>query len=109
MKQDLQGKVLVLTGAGGGIGRAIALRMAQCGMKLVLLGGRNVSKLQETQALVEKCSQCFVLPGELTDVEALDKLVTQAASVFGGIDVRASRKARHSTRSRHRNSMQSWA
>ena len=34
MKQDLHGKVLVLTGAGGGIGRAIALRMAQCGMKL---------------------------------------------------------------------------
>lgn len=87
MKQDLQGKVLVLTGAGGGIGRAIALRMAQCGMKLVLLGGRNVSKLQETQALVEKCSQCIVLPGELTDMDALDKLVEKAASAFGGIDV----------------------
>ena len=87
MKQDLQGKVLVLTGAGGGIGRAIALRMAQCGMKLVLLGGRNVSKLQETQGLVEKCSQCLVLPGELTDVDALDKLVAKTASAFGGIDV----------------------
>ena len=87
MKQDLHGRILVVTGAGGGIGRAISLRMAQCGMKLVLLGGRNLGNLQETRRLVEEFSQCAVLPGELTDVGGLDALVAQAAAAFGGMDV----------------------
>ena len=87
MKQELKSRVIVVTGAGGGIGRAISLRMAQCGMKLVLLGGRNLEKLQETRRLVEEFSQCAVLPGELTDVGGLDALVAQAAEAFGGIDV----------------------
>ena len=87
MKQELKGRVIVVTGAGGGIGGAISLRMAQCGMKLVLLGGRNLEKLHETRRLVEEFSQCAVLPGELTDVGGLDALVAQAAAAFGGMDV----------------------
>ena len=54
MKADLHGKVAVLTGAGGGIGRATAEKLAQLGMKLVLLGGKNSEKLEETRKLAEK-------------------------------------------------------
>ena len=85
MKQDLSGQVAVLTGAGGGIGRAIARRLAACGMRLVLLGGKNAAKLAATQA--EIATECAVLPGDLTQMAQLETLAAQAAAVFGGIDV----------------------
>ena len=54
MKQDLTGKIAVVTGAGGGIGRATAVRLAQEKMKIVLFGGNNLGKLDETRRLVEQ-------------------------------------------------------
>jgi NAD(P)-dependent dehydrogenase (short-subunit alcohol dehydrogenase family) len=87
MAHSLTGKVLLLTGGGGGIGRAIALRMAQEGMKIILLGGSNLKKLEETKALVEAYSPCAALPGDLTDMAFLENAAAQAAEIFGGIDV----------------------
>ena len=87
MKQDLIGKVVMLTGAGGGIGRAIARRLAECGMRLVLLGGKDAAKLDATRAAVAAFTECAVLPGDLTQMDQLDALAAQAAAVFGGIDV----------------------
>ena len=49
MKNDLQDKVLLLTGGGGGIGRSIAQRAAELKMKVILLGGNNLAKLEETK------------------------------------------------------------
>ena len=87
MKTRLSGKVLVLTGAGGGIGRAVAEKLAGHGMKAVLLGGRNGKKLDETRAAVEKSAPCLVLPGDLTDPDFIASGVAEALRTFGGIDV----------------------
>ncbi|MBQ6474552.1 MAG: SDR family oxidoreductase [Victivallales bacterium] len=87
MKQDLTGKILVITGAGGGIGRAIALRLAQCGMRLALLGGNNLAKLEATRQLVSRHTECLAIPGNLTDLTQLDNMVARAVSAFGGVDV----------------------
>ena len=87
MTHSLADKVLLLTGGGGGIGRAIALRMAQEGMKIILLGGSNLKKLEDTKVLAEQYSPCVTVPGDLTDMAFLEKGAAQAAEVFGGIDV----------------------
>ena len=87
MGNTLADKILLLTGGGGGIGRAIALRMAREGMKIILLGGSDLKKLEDTKALVEEFSPCTALPGDLTDLTFLEKAAVQAAEVFGGIDV----------------------
>ena len=84
---DLTGKIAVLTGAGGGIGRAIAEKLARSGMKLVLLGGHNMKKLEQTRDLVEPHSSCVLLPGDLTDLNFLASTMEKAADAFGGIDV----------------------
>lgn len=84
---DLTGKIAVLTGAGGGIGRAIAEKLARSGMKLVLLGGHNVKKLEQTRDLIQPFSSCVLLPGDLTDLTFLASAVEKAAAAFGGIDV----------------------
>ncbi len=87
MNQQLQDKTLILTGAGGGIGRAIAVKLAQYKMNIVLLGGNNVDKLEETAKLVKVYSNCLVVPGNLTDLDFLDQAVKQVIDTFGKTDI----------------------
>lgn len=83
----LKDKVVLLTGAGGGIGRATAEKLAQCGMKIILFGGNNVEKLKQTQEIVEKYSAGLAIPGDLTNPDIIRTGVQKAAAHFGGIDV----------------------
>ena len=87
MKQDLTGKIAVVTGAGGGIGRATAVRLAQEKMKLVLFGGNNLAKLDETRRLVEQQTECLEVPGNLTDLQAMDAMFAKMIDAWGGLDV----------------------
>ena len=83
----LKDRIAVITGAGGGIGCAVAEKLASCGMKIVLLGGNNLDKLEETRRKVEKYSTAGIIPGDLTDDRFIAAAAAQAAAVFGGIDV----------------------
>ncbi len=87
MKQNLKDKVAVITGAGGGIGSAVAEVLAEEGMKIVLLGGKNLQKLEETEKKVGQFGQCFTIAGDLTDVSRFEENVEQIVQKFGGIDV----------------------
>ena len=84
---EVKNKTAVITGGGGGIGRAVAAVLAEAGMKIVLLGGNNIEKLETTRREIEKFSECLVLPGNLTEMEFLARSVARAAEHSGGIDV----------------------
>ena len=86
-KQNLSGQVAVLTGAGGGIGRAAAEKLAQEKMKIVLLGGNRLEKLEETRSLVMQYTDCLMLPGDLTDQAFLDEGVARVIQQYGRTDV----------------------
>lgn len=85
MKQNLEGAVAVITGGGGGIGRATAVKLAESGMAVVLLGGNNLEKLAETAKAVG--TTVLTIPGDLTDLDFLRQSVVQIVDTFGGIDV----------------------
>ena len=87
MQNTLENQVAVITGAGGGIGRAVVAALAAQKMKLVLLGGNNQEKLQNSCAIAEKFSPALMLPGDLTNPEFLSAAVQKAVETFGGIDV----------------------
>ena len=87
MHTDLKDKVVVLTGAGGGIGGAIAEQLARSRMKIVLLGGTRREKLEKTRAVVEEHASCLAIPGDLTDLDFLSDGIRRAAEAFGGVDV----------------------
>lgn len=86
MKQNLKDKIIVITGAGGGIGRAVAQRLAEENAKIVLLGGNNLKNLETTQSLVSQHTDCLMIPGDLTQLSFIKDGVKQIADAWGGMD-----------------------
>ena len=87
MREDLENKVVILTGAGGGIGSAIAEKLAQRKMKIVLFGGNNIEKLEKTKEKVQLYSSSLMLPGNLTDLDFMTSAIETVLSTFGKIDI----------------------
>lgn len=85
--QDLTGKTALVTGAGRGLGRHVAVGLARCGASLALVA-RHEDQLGETARLVEAAGGA-ALPAS-TDVSKLAAVETLAARVkreFQGVDI----------------------
>lgn len=76
--QDLSGKVALITGASSGIGRAIATRLADHGVKLAL-GSRNATDLGIEGSLVHKV--------DVRDLELTKAFADATVERFGAIDI----------------------
>ena len=83
---DLNGKRALITGAGSGIGRAIALRLAEEGMKLALVG-RSADKLMRTAAMTGRPLDMLVLPTDITTPKGIDDIMRILEGHFKGLDV----------------------
>ncbi|MBA2810712.1 MULTISPECIES: SDR family NAD(P)-dependent oxidoreductase [Streptomyces] len=83
----LQDRSVVVTGAGGGIGRAAALRFAEEGAK-VLVADLNPEGAQETVKSIESAGgTALAVIGDLSDQTVVDTVVERAVEAFGGLDV----------------------
>ncbi|HCW3603649.1 TPA: SDR family oxidoreductase [Staphylococcus aureus] len=81
----LTDKVAVVTGAGSGIGEAIATLLHEEGAKVVL-AGRNKEKLQNVANQLSQDS-VKVVPTDVTNKEEVDELIKNAQQTFGGLDI----------------------
>lgn len=79
-------KTALITGAGAGIGRACAVRLAENGYAVVLCG-RNVDSLRETEMLCPKSAQVLVSPADVTIDADVERLVTCTVEKFGRLDI----------------------
>ncbi|MER8182682.1 SDR family oxidoreductase [Kitasatospora sp. NPDC094015] len=77
-------QVAVVTGAGSGVGRAVALELAGAGWQLVLAGRRS-EPLRETARL--GAPSAAVVPTDVTDPAAVDALFAETAERFGRLDL----------------------
>jgi len=85
---NLKGKSAIITGASKGIGKAIAMRLAQEGINLVL-AARNQSTLDEAIRDIRAKSNAKVIgiPTDVSRLDDLQKLVTVALREFKAIDI----------------------
>jgi NAD(P)-dependent dehydrogenase (short-subunit alcohol dehydrogenase family) len=82
----LEGKSALITGGGGGIGRATALIFAREGARLAVADAVEAAAA-ETVALVNKAGgQAIALTGDVTDSAAVTAMVGTVVSAYGGID-----------------------
>ncbi|MGQ0634562.1 MAG: SDR family NAD(P)-dependent oxidoreductase [Planctomycetaceae bacterium] len=83
----LAGKVALVTGSGRGIGRAIALKLAQEGARVVV-NDLDVAPAEETLSAIKgQGGQCAACPGNVTDPTFAERFVKTALDNFGGIDI----------------------
>ena len=85
---DLKNKVAVVTGGGGGIGRAVAVRLAKEKTVVALLGGNDGEKLKTTAEMVEDAgTECIVVGGDLTEKGFLRAGIEKIVAKAGGVDI----------------------
>ena len=84
---SLNGKTALVTGASRGIGRNVAVSLAQAGADVALLG-RDAKALGETlEAVIATGRNALVLEADVTSAEAMEKAVATACEKFGKIDI----------------------
>ena len=84
---NLKDRVAIVTGAGRGIGRAIAVTLAEAGADIVA-ASRTRSQLEETAAEVEGWGRrCLVVPTDVTQADQVEQMVASAIAQFQKIDI----------------------
>jgi len=84
------GKVVLITGASGGIGRATASSFAASGPRALILLGRRAEALAETAAIVRDSHPEVTVQtheAELCDASSVRDIMNKVAAEFGGIDI----------------------
>ncbi len=84
----IRDKVAIVTGASAGVGEAVARELAAAGVKLVLAARRESSLAEVADSIRQSYgTEAAVVAVDMTDPEAGDKLVQEAATRFGGVDI----------------------
>ena len=84
----LEGKVALVTGGSRGIGRAIAIRLAQEGAKVAVNYAGNQTAAEEVKAIIEEQGgTALLVQADVSDSAAATEMVTRVHEELGGLDI----------------------
>ncbi len=87
LTKNVEGRVVMVTGASSGIGKATAMKIAEAG-GIVLLVARTPAKLEHTRdAIVNGGGEAYVHPCDLSDMEDIDRMCAEVLDQHGAVDV----------------------
>jgi NADP-dependent 3-hydroxy acid dehydrogenase YdfG len=87
MNENIQGQVVVITGASSGLGEATARYLSAAGARVVL-GARRVERIEALASeLTKRGGKALALATDVTDRDQVKRLVDAAVETFGRIDV----------------------
>jgi enoyl-[acyl-carrier protein] reductase III len=85
---EFEGKVALITGSGRGIGRAIALHLAERGADMIVNFFRNRVPAEETAHEIEKLGRkAVVVKADIGDPEGIEHLFAETDKAFGALDI----------------------
>lgn len=82
----MSSKIAIITGAGSGIGRSVALALLKDGFK-VSIAGRRKEALEETAKLASDQSNVLIVPSDVSQPSSVMDLFTATTDEFGRVDV----------------------
>ena len=86
MTHDLQDKVILITGASRGIGRAVAIAAAKSGAEIIMTG-RTMGALEETDdAITAAGGKATIVELEMADYAAIPRLASAIHGRWGRLD-----------------------
>jgi short-subunit dehydrogenase len=77
---------ILLTGAGGRIGKAVATRLAENDTKLALVGRTQQTLDATARGISHQCAEAFAITADLSETASIPGIVDHAARLMGGID-----------------------
>lgn len=104
---DLTGKRVLITGASSGIGAAAARKFAERGARVIVVARRAELLDEVAGGITASGGDAKARPCDLTDLDAIDALVTEIESDHGGLDILVN-NAGHSIRRPLAESLERW-
>ena len=87
LRERVSGRAVVITGASSGIGEALANRLGDAGATILLVA-RSADKLEEMKQGIEaRGGTAFVYPGDLSDAEDTQRLISTVLAEHGQVDI----------------------
>ncbi|MBM7691330.1 NAD(P)-dependent dehydrogenase (short-subunit alcohol dehydrogenase family) [Peribacillus deserti] len=83
----LKGKVAIITGGGGGIGRAAAVRFAQEGARIAISDIQSDSGEETVRMIQELGGEAFFTKTDVTSPEEIHYLIDRTAGTYGGLHI----------------------
>jgi 3-oxoacyl-[acyl-carrier protein] reductase len=85
--KSLESKVALVTGAGRGIGKAVALLLARSGCR-VILAARSTAQLEDVgETIQQKGGSAAIVTADLSRDEDIDRLAAESQRVYGSVDI----------------------
>lgn len=83
----LDGRVAIVTGAGGGLGVGICGALAAAGAAVVAVGRTRASIEEVANSVTAAGGQALAVEADVSDAAAVERAVLQAGEAFGGVDI----------------------
>ncbi|MGI9625123.1 MAG: glucose 1-dehydrogenase [Acidimicrobiales bacterium] len=85
--QRLSGKVAVITGTAGGVGRASALRFARAGAAIAAVDVERSANVETADMVKAQGGTAVAVQADVTDAGQVQEMISTAEDLFGGVDI----------------------
>src|SRR5947209_16169407 len=87
LRNAVQGKVVLITGASSGVGEAAALRLGRAGARVLLVARREELLEEVRDRISDSGGEAHIYPCDLSDPEAIDALAAEVLERHDRVDV----------------------